>query len=46
VHMGDRFVTHFPFVYIEAGGSLNGMLAAVRLVMTRNDVFGCHKVLI
>jgi cyclase len=29
VHMGDEFVTHFPFVDIEAGGSLNGMIDAV-----------------
>ena len=26
VHMGDEFVTHFPFVDVEAGGSLQGMI--------------------
>jgi len=29
VHMGDEFVTHFPFIDIEAGGGLNGMIDAV-----------------
>jgi glyoxylase-like metal-dependent hydrolase (beta-lactamase superfamily II) len=35
VHMGDEFVTHFPFVDIEAGGSLNGMIDAVEKVIAR-----------
>jgi cyclase len=33
VHMGDEFVTHFPFVDIEAGGSLSGMIDAVASVV-------------
>ena len=35
VHMGDEFVTHFPFVDIEAGGSLDGMIKAVENVIAR-----------
>jgi cyclase len=35
VHMGDEFVTHFPFVDIEAGGSLNGMIDAVEKVIAQ-----------
>jgi cyclase len=35
VHMGDEFVTHFPFVDIEAGGSLNGMIDAVENVIAQ-----------
>ena len=33
VHMGDEFVTHFPFVDVEAGGSLKGMIDAVEGVI-------------
>jgi cyclase len=33
VAMGDEFVTHFPFVDVEAGGSLNGMIDAVKNVI-------------
>lgn len=34
VHMGDDFVTYgFPFVDLESGGSVRGMIAAVRKVM-------------
>ncbi len=33
VHMGDEFVTHFPFVDVEAGGSLSGMIDAVENVI-------------
>jgi len=33
VHMGDEFVTHFPFVDVEAGGSLQGMINAVENVI-------------
>jgi cyclase len=33
VHMGDEFVTHFPFVDLEAGGSLQGMINAVEYVI-------------
>jgi cyclase len=33
VHMGDEFVTHFPFVDVEAGGSLQGMINAVEYVI-------------
>ena len=33
VHMGDEFVTHFPFVDVEAGGSLNGMIDAIENVI-------------
>jgi cyclase len=35
VHMGDEFVTHFPFVDVEAGGSLKGMIDAVEDVIAR-----------
>jgi cyclase len=35
VHMGDEFVTHFPFVDVEAGGSLNGMTDAVESVIAQ-----------
>jgi glyoxylase-like metal-dependent hydrolase (beta-lactamase superfamily II) len=35
VHMGDVFVTHFPFADIEAGGSLNGMIDAVEKVIAQ-----------
>ncbi|MGA2355066.1 MAG: MBL fold metallo-hydrolase [Terriglobales bacterium] len=35
VHMGDEFVTHFPFVDVEAGGSLSGMIDAVESVIAR-----------
>jgi len=35
VHMGDEFVTHFPFVDVEAGGSLNGMIDAVESVIAQ-----------
>jgi len=35
VHMGDEFVTHFPFVDVEAGGSLNGMINAVENVIAQ-----------
>jgi cyclase len=35
VHMGDEFVTHFPFVDVEAGGSLNGMIEAVEYVIAQ-----------
>jgi cyclase len=40
VHMGDEFVTHFPFVDVEAGGSLKGMINAVENVIgqVRPDV--------
>lgn len=33
--MGDEFVTHFPFVDVEAGGSLNGMIEAVENVIAQ-----------
>ena len=35
VHMGDEFVTHFPFVDVEAGGSLTGMINAVENVIAQ-----------
>jgi cyclase len=35
VHMGDEFVTHFPFIDVEAGGSLNGMIDAVEQVVAQ-----------
>jgi cyclase len=35
VHMGDEFVTHFPFIDVEAGGSLNGMIDAVEKVVAQ-----------
>jgi glyoxylase-like metal-dependent hydrolase (beta-lactamase superfamily II) len=35
VHMGDEFVTHFPFVDVEAGGSLSGMIDAVEGVIAQ-----------
>jgi cyclase len=35
MHMGDEFVTHFPFVDVEAGGSLNGMIEAVASVIAQ-----------
>ncbi|MGA8212221.1 MAG: MBL fold metallo-hydrolase [Candidatus Sulfotelmatobacter sp.] len=35
VHMGDEFVTHFPFIDVEAGGSLNGMIDAVEKVIAQ-----------
>lgn len=35
IHMGDDFVTYgFPFVDLEAGGSVEGMIAAVEKVMS------------
>ncbi len=34
VHMGDDFVTYgFPFIDLDSGGSVKGMIAAVRKVM-------------
>jgi len=36
VHMGDEFVTHFPFIDVEAGGSLNGMIDAVEKVIAQS----------
>ncbi len=34
VHMGDEFVTYgFPFIDLESGGSVRGMIAAVEKVM-------------
>jgi cyclase len=34
VHMGDDFVTYgFPFIDVDSGGSVKGMIAAVRNVM-------------
>jgi cyclase len=35
VHMGDEFVTHFPFVDSEAAGSLNGVIDAVEKVIAQ-----------
>jgi glyoxylase-like metal-dependent hydrolase (beta-lactamase superfamily II) len=35
VHMGDEFLTHVPFVDVEAGGSLNGMIDAVENVIAQ-----------
>ncbi|MGB8325802.1 MAG: MBL fold metallo-hydrolase [Candidatus Acidiferrum sp.] len=35
VHMGDEFVTHFPFVDFEAGGSRNDMIDAVEKVIAQ-----------
>jgi cyclase len=35
VHMGDEFVTHFPFVDVEAGGRLTGMIDAVEKVIAQ-----------
>jgi len=35
VHMGDEFVTHFPFVDVEAGGSLRGVINAVENVIAQ-----------
>ena len=35
VHMGDVSVTHFPFVDIEAGGSLDAMIDAVKKVIAQ-----------
>src|SRR5208282_4009726 len=33
VHMGDDFVTYgFPFIDVESGGSINGMIDAVEKV--------------
>src|SRR5580704_1706607 len=35
VHMGDDFVTYgFPFIDVESGGSINGMIDAVALVIS------------
>jgi len=34
VHMGDDFVTYgFPFIDVESGGSINGMIEAVEKVI-------------
>jgi cyclase len=34
IHMGDDFVTYgFPFIDLDSGGSVRGMIAAVRAVM-------------
>ena len=36
VHMGDDFVTYgFPFIDVEAGGSINGMIDGVEKVLTQ-----------
>jgi cyclase len=36
VHMGDDFVTYgFPFIDVESGGSINGMIAAVDQVIAQ-----------
>jgi cyclase len=36
VHMGDDFVTYgFPFIDIDAGGSINGMIDGVEKVLTQ-----------
>jgi glyoxylase-like metal-dependent hydrolase (beta-lactamase superfamily II) len=36
VHMGDDFVTYgFPFIDVESGGSINGMIAAVQQVISQ-----------
>jgi glyoxylase-like metal-dependent hydrolase (beta-lactamase superfamily II) len=36
VHMGDDFVTYgFPFIDVESGGSINGMIAAVEQVISQ-----------
>ena len=36
VHMGDDFVTYgFPFIDVEAGGSINGMIDAVAQVISQ-----------
>jgi len=36
VHMGDDFVTYgFPFIDVEAGGSINGMIDGVEKVMAQ-----------
>ena len=36
VHMGDDFVTYgFPFIDVEAGGSINGMIDAVSQVVAQ-----------
>ena len=36
VHMGDDFVTYgFPFIDVEAGGSINGMIDAVEEVIAQ-----------
>jgi len=36
VHMGDDFVTYgFPFIDVEAGGSINGMIDAVEKVIAQ-----------
>jgi cyclase len=36
VHMGDDFVTYgFPFIDVENGGSINGMIAAVQQVVSQ-----------
>jgi glyoxylase-like metal-dependent hydrolase (beta-lactamase superfamily II) len=36
VHMGDDFVTYgFPFIDVESGGSINGMIEAVEQVISQ-----------
>ena len=36
VHMGDDFVTYgFPFIDVESGGSINGMIDAVQQVVSQ-----------
>lgn len=36
VHMGDDFVTYgFPFIDVESGGGINGMIAAVENVISQ-----------
>ena len=36
VHMGDDFVTYgFPFIDVESGGSINGMIEGVEKVMAQ-----------
>jgi glyoxylase-like metal-dependent hydrolase (beta-lactamase superfamily II) len=36
VHMGDDFVTYgFPFIDVESGGSINGMIDAVQQVISQ-----------
>jgi len=36
VHMGDDFVTYgFPFIDVDSGGSINGMIAGVEKVIAQ-----------
>lgn len=36
VHMGDDFVTYgFPFIDLESGGSISGMIDAVQQVVSQ-----------